>query len=590
METPDQLIHSGPAGHAPAGSPRPARRAGLHFTSWGRVILWLIPLAFVLYFFYQPLLAIFRLVFSAEFRQGWQAFDWNQALRPLGFTLWQATLSTLLTLLVGLPAAYLFSHFDFHGRSALRLLTLLPFILPTVVVAAAFNTLIGPRGWLNLGLMALFNLESPPLQLLNSLPAILLAHLFYNLSIVIRIAGSAWGRLNERLPQAARTLGASPWQAFRTVTFPLLRPAILNAALLVFLFDFSSFGVVLMLGGPRFATLEVAIYTQAMQLFNLPAAGILSLLQLAVTLAVIIPQNHFSRVQVGKAGISSEKNALRPAKTRNEKAFIVIMSLVLVLLIATPLLSLSARSLVSLEAARGERAAVQPALTLRFYRQLFQNQTGSIFYVPPLLAVRNSLIYAALTVLFATVLGLLCAYALAEPTRLGRLLEPLLMLPLGASAVTLGLGFLLVFNHPPFTSGRYPLIIPIAHTLIALPLVTRTLLPALRAIPENLRQAARTLGASPTHVFFQVDLPLLLRPLLVGMVFAFTLSLGEFGAASFLSPPQNPTVTVAIYRYISQPGALNYGQSLAMSVLLLLICALGTWLIEKIRLPGEELF
>jgi thiamine transport system permease protein len=193
-------------------------------------------------------------------------------------------------------------------------------------------------------------------------------------------------------------------------------------------------------------------------------------------------------------------------------------------------------------------------------------------------------------VLFATVLGLLCAYALAEPTRLGRLLEPLLMLPLGASAVTLGLGFLLVFNHPPFTSGHYPLIIQIAHTLIALPLFTRTLLPALRAIPENLRQAARTLGASPTHVFFQVDLPLLLRPLLVGMVFAFTLSLGEFGAASFLSPPQNPTVTVAIYRYISQPGALNYGQSLALSVLLLLICALGTWLIEKIRLPGEELF
>jgi thiamine transport system permease protein len=187
-------------------------------------------------------------------------------------------------------------------------------------------------------------------------------------------------------------------------------------------------------------------------------------------------------------------------------------------------------------------------------------------------------------------LGLLVAYALKQHAAINRWIDPLFMLPLGASAVTLGLGFIIVFNTPPWNSPDFPLLIPIAHSLIALPFVVRSLLPALRSIPQSLRQAAIALGASPLRVFREVDLPILMRALLVSIVFAFTISLGEFGASSFLSTPNNPTIPIAIYRYISQPGALNYGQALAMSTLLMLVCAAGIWAIEKIRLPGEEVF
>lgn len=148
---------------------------------WQTLLLWVLPLAFLLIFFYQPLLAIFRLVFSAQFSQGWKLFRWSQITKPLAFTLYQATLSTVLTLVLGLPAAYLFARFDFAGRKFLRVLITIPFILPTVVVAAAFNTLLGPRGWLNLGLMSLFNLSTPPINMLNSLSAILLAHIFFTI-------------------------------------------------------------------------------------------------------------------------------------------------------------------------------------------------------------------------------------------------------------------------------------------------------------------------------------------------------------------------------------------------------------------------
>ena len=557
---------------------------------WQTLLLWVLPLAFLLIFFYQPLLAIFRLVFSAQFSQGWKLFRWSQITKPLAFTLYQATLSTVLTLVLGLPAAYLFARFDFAGRKFLRVLITIPFILPTVVVTAAFNTLLGPRGWLNLGLMSLFNLSAPPIHMLNSLSAILLAHIFYNTSIVIRMVGSNLSRLRQNLPLAAQNLGASLWRAFKEVTLPLLMPSILSATLMVFLFDFTSFGVVLMLGGPHFSTLEVEIYNQAMNRFNLPVAGLLSIVQLAFTLLVSVLINRSKQPRYGKAALASESSGLREARTRWEKIFVIVMVVVLLLLMVTPTLSLLTRSFFTFDAARGERGELKTGFTLRYYRELFENREQSLFYVPPILAIRNSMIYAGITMLLATVLGLISVYAIQKSGKLSRFLEPLIMLPLGASAVTLGLGFLIVFGGTVLTQGRFQALIPVAHTLVALPMVIRTLLPALRGIPENLRLAAKSMGASPLRVFREVDLPVLFRAIAVSLLFAFTISLGEFGASSFLSNTAMPTIPVAIYRYLSQPGALNYGQALAMSSLLMVVCVAGSLIIEQIRLPGEEVF
>jgi thiamine transport system permease protein len=281
------------------------------------------------------------------------------------------------------------------------------------------------------------------------------------------------------------------------------------------------------------------------------------------------------------------EGARRP-RTWREKLLVGITLFVLAALLVLPLAALGARSVVRLEADRGERGVVTAGLTLDYYRELFINRRQSFFYVPPVEAARNSLLYAGTTVAISLTLGFLASSALAQRSRINAFLDPLLMLPLGASAVTLGLGFIVVFNRPPFDPGSFPLLIPLAHSLVALPFVVRTLLPALRSIPVNLRQAAAVLGASPWRVWWEVDLPIIARAALVSAVFAFTISLGEFGATSFLARPEHPTLPVAIYRFISQPGALNYGQALAMSTLLMLVCGLGILLIERIRLPGAR--
>ena len=555
-------------------------------SSRGVLALWLLPLLFLALFFFAPLISVFKLAGEAAVTAAPQANLLERITRPLGFTFYQAVLSTLATLALGLPAAYIFGRYTFPGKSLLRVLTTLPFILPTVVVAAAFNALIGPRGWVNLGLMNLFDLTAPPLQMLNSLPAILIAHVFYNTTIVIRVVGSAWSQLDPRMEQASRVLGATPLKTLREVTLPLLRPAILAAGLLVFMFDFTSFGVILLLGGPQFATLEVEIYIQAMHMLNLPLAGLLSAVQLLCTLGLTIAYSRASLHLNVPLAPRLQGEGMRRIRTWREKLLVGVTIILLAVLLVLPLAALGARSVVRLEADRGERGGVQTGLTLDYYRELFVNRRLSLFYVPPIEAARNSLVYAGTTVLFSLTLGFLASSALARRARINRVLDPLLMLPLGTSAVTLGLGFIVVFNRPPFDPGSFPLLIPLAHSLVALPFVVRTLLPALRSIPISLRQAAGVLGASPLRTWWEVDLPIIARAALVSAVFAFTISLGEFGATSFLARPEYPTLPVAIYRFIGQPGALNYGQALAMSTLLMLVCGLGILLIERMRLPG----
>jgi thiamine transport system permease protein len=554
------------------------------------LIYWLLPVAFLGYFFYQPLLALFNLLVSPEWGFSFADLDWSKLWDPLWFTVTQATLSTLLTLVIGLPGAWLFALFTFPGKKFLKLLSTLPFILPTVVVAAGFNALLGPRGWVNLGLMSLFNLDSPPIHFLNTFPAILAAHVFYNTTIIIRVVSNAWSRQNIRLQQAAKVLGAGPWRAFREVTLPLLRPAILGATLLVFLFNFTSFGAVLMLGGPQFATLEVEIYVQALHLLNLPLASVLSILQLICTLIITIGHNRISNSRSMEIAPRAREIGVRRAHRGWEKIIVIFLIVVLFTLLVSPLASLALRSIVKLEANRGERGEIQRGLTLRYYRELWVNRRGSLFYVPPIAAARNSFLFALITILITVTLGFLVAYALRQPTPINAVLDPLLMLPLGASAITLGLGFIIVFNRPPFSNIEFPILLPIAHSLVALPFVVRTLGPALQSIPTSLRNAARVLGARPLRVWREVDLPLLTPSILVSAIFALTISLGEFGASTFLSRPEYPTLPVAIYRYISQPGALNYGQALAMSTLLMLVCAGGILVIERLHTPGKELF
>jgi thiamine transport system permease protein len=559
-----------------------------------RALVYALPLVFLAVFLFYPLLTILSVSLAPQGQLDLSSLrvliSDRYYLRTIWFTAWQATLSTALTLALALPGAYIFARYKFRGKALLRALTTIPFVLPTVVVAAAFGALLGPRGRLNLVLMGLFGLDRPPLNVQHTLTIILIAHVFYNYTVVLRMVGGFWANLSPRLEEAASVLGAGRWRLFREVTLPLLTPAIAASALLVFIFCFTSFGVVLLLGGPRFATIEVEIYYQTVTFLNLPVAAALSLVQILFTTALIW---FYTRLQVRTTvalDLRPQSATQQHPKGWRARLMVALNLGLMVIMLVTPLLALVERSL-----------STKDGYGLVYYRELQLNRRGSILFVPPVDAIRNSISFALVTVVMALILGIIAARLLSGQGQgrgngasnrssivnwLRALLDPIFMLPLGVSAVTLGFGYIVALDEPPLNLRTSPWLTPLAHTLVALPFVVRSLLPALRGLNPRWREAAMTLGAPPWRVWLEIDLPIVGRAMLVGAVFAFTISMGEFGATSLIARPERPTMPIAIGRFLSQPGALNQGQALAMSTLLMLVCMVGFVTIERFRI-GE---
>ncbi len=542
--------------------------------------LFALPILFLAIFYAWPLLAILRVSFAGApdeaIAQIGAALRSQAFWQLLWFTTWQALVSTLLTLAAGLPLAYIFARYDFHGKSLAHALLTIPFVMPTVVVATAFMALIGRAGLLNIWLQDAWGLAAPPIRLEQTIWLILIVHVFYNIAVVIRTVGGFWGNLSPSLGASAALLGASPWRVLYTITLPLLLPSILAAGLLVFLFCFTSFGVILILGGVRFATLEVEIYRQAVSYFNLPLAAFLCLVQLAITFSVMVAYTRMQARVSRPLARHSRGRARRPANRREWVVLSVALAVTATGLLA-PLGALAVRSFTL-----GDEGP-----TLLYYQALGANPRQSAFFAPPATAIANSLIYATATLLISLPLGIIGAYMLAQQrSRWAAVFDPLLLLPLGTSAVTLGFGYIVAMG--PLRTALW--LVPIAHSLIALPFVVRTFLPALRALDRRLREASATLGAGPLRSWWTIDVPLLLRAALVSAAFAFAISLGEFGATLLVARPDRPTMPMVIYQALGRPGLIHYGQALAMSTILMAVTAVALLAIERFRLPGSEEF
>ena len=536
--------HRPPVSRRDEGARSPASRA------W-RAVAYGVPLAFLAVFFVYPLAAIVERGLSSE--DGTSTLD--VLADPLTrdvvwFTLWQAAASTATTFLVALPAAYAVGRYDFHGRTLFRALVVVPFVLPTVVVALAFLAILPERverGWL----------------------PVLIAHAFFNAAVVVRIVGTYWAGLGRRAGEAAATLGAGPWQRFREVTLPQLTPALTSAGAITFLFCFTSFGVVLVLGGPRYATIETEVYNQAVRIFDLRTAAVLALVQLVFVLLAVWLTTRLEARAASSGDVRPERDVLRRPRTVRDRVFVAASVGGLGLFLLLPPAVLVERSL-----------AVGGGHGLDAYRALLE--PTSALLARPLEAVANSIAYAAGATLIAVAVGGLAAFAVASP-RGSRVLDGLLMLPLGASAVMLGFGIVIAFDTPPLAFRSEPWIVPVAQALVAIPFVVRIVAPTLRSVSERQREAAALLGASPARVRREIDLPVAGRALAVGAGFAFAISLGEFGATVFLARPDAPTLPVAIFRFLGRPGELNVAQAYALAVILMAVTAVSILLVDRIR-------
>ena len=312
---------------------------------------------------------------------------------------------------------------------------------------------------------------------------------------------------------------------------------------------------------------------QTVSFLNLPVAAALSLLQLvAVSLILLAYSRYQERRAIEQTLAPAATTARRPHGYREWTTVAAILTST-ALLLGAPLVLLVERSL-----------RFTGDWTLSGYRSL--GQSDSSLFVPATEAIGNSLGFALITMAIALLVGVLAASVVAyRRGPVARGFDLLLMLPLGTSAVTIGFGFLVAFDAP-IDIRTSPFLIPLAHSLIAIPFVVRTIVPVMRAVRSRLREAARVLGATSLRAWREVDLPLITRAGLVAAGFAFAISLGEFGATAFLVRPDRPTLPIAIFRLLGRPGELNFGRAMALSTILMVLTAISIMTIERFRV-GE---
>lgn len=554
-----------PRGRAVTVNPRLQRL--LTITTGSALIA--VPVVFLALFFYWPVGAMLSRGFFGEGTLDVSGFvevlRASHTWRVVWQTIWMAAAGTLGSVLLGIPGAYVLYCCEFPGRRIARAIVAIPFVLPTVVVGIAFRALFtGPLAALGLG---------------NSSAVVVIAMVFFNYSVIVRTVGTMWAQIDPRSAGAARTLGASPTRAFFTITLAQLGPSIAAGASLVFLFCSTAYGIVQTLGRPGYGTLESEIWVQTTTYLDLRTAAALSVLQVAIVVIALI-------ISTRTAAASERALRLGSAFThrlthRDLPLAIATVTVVAVLLVApmAALVLLSFRS-------HGQ-------WTVRNYHLLTTPGEGFSGGTSLLEALHHSVAIALDATMIALPIGMILAYLLSRRprSRLGRagqhLLDSAALMPLGVSAVTVGFGFFIALNHPPLDLRGSPLLVPLAQAVVALPMVVRALVPVARAIDPRMRDAAATLGAGPWRVFATIDFPFMLRGLGIAAGFALAMSLGEFGATSFLASPDYTTLPVQIVKLLSRPGMDNYGMALAGAVILAMLTGALIALAELAR-PSHE--
>jgi thiamine transport system permease protein len=509
--------------------------------TWFLVALAVVPAVFLAIFYVAPFVTL--LAQAVTFDDVGDVMGRRRTWEVLWFTTWQAMVSTALTLIAGIAPAYVLARFRFAGRRLLLGLLTAAFVLPTVVMGAAFSALL-------------------PDALDRSIWAILCAHVVFNLAVVVRTVGAVWERLPADLEAAAATLGASPWRVLREVTLPLLRPALTAAGAIVFLFTFTSFGVIRILGTAARPTLEVEIWRRATQLGEIGPAAVLAVIQLVV-LGVVVGWSTYSQrrhsLAIAMRPHAESLMAPRHVRRRRDRFLVGFTAIATAAVVTIPLLALVERSMRS-----------DDGYSLRAWRSLGDAEVrrGISVSVDPLGSLGRSVQTAAWATALAVGIGAVAALAIAAAGRLGRALDTGLMLPIGTSAVTIGFGMLITFDTAPVDWRAEWWLVPVGHALVAVPFVVRVTLGVLRALDPGLTDAAATLGASPTRAWRAITLPHLWRPLVAGAGLAAAISLGEFGATSFLSRSGQETMPIAIERLLGRTGTVLHAQGYALAVIL----------------------
>ena len=342
------------------------------------------------------------------------------------FTFSQAFLSTLFAVTLGLPGAFLIARLRFRGRSIVRAMMIVPFVLPPIVVVVGFLQMFGSNGVIDSILMWILGSDSSVFNLATGIPGIILAHTFYNVPLVLLMVSASLERLNPELEETAEILGANSFQRLRRITLPHIMPSVLASAVLTFMFCFMSFPIVLAFGQGTYMTIEAQIWN-AFRIFDYGQASALTLVQIVITLALASVYIRLGRDKNETGRTASIRTTSFSKYNLKEKVLIVAYLILVIVVVLGPIVTIVRASIFD---------PIAKKYTLEGFANLFTfGSQGGLNYLV------NSVFYAGLATIFAVVLGIPLAIAMRNrSTAIRNVASSLILLPLGISSITVAYG------------------------------------------------------------------------------------------------------------------------------------------------------
>ena len=475
-------------------------------------------------------------------------------LKVAWFTFFQASLSTLLALIIGLPAAFFCARRKFPGRKLLLSLSVVPFCVPSLIIALGYVTFLGLNGSLNQFLMFIFGLKEPPVRILYSFAGLIIAHGFYNFALIMKTVAAAWEQLPAEQSESARLLGASEARIFRTVTIYQLMPAIASSSLLVFIYCFLSFIMVLLFGGIGNSTLEVEIYKAARAVLDFRQAAVLAIVETSIlcviTILYCMLENKASRIK----GLSVNKIYPEKMKDWKEKICFGLLILVILIFFIAPLAGIGVNAFTSSKKGTG--------ITLLTFKRVI----GMRSFWPSFISTVKT---GACTGLLCTVIGFAysCLLRFYEQKKWKRsvVLNVIPMLPMSVSSVVVG-----VFIIQMVRRGNIWCLI-LAQTSLTWPMAYRQIYPHMVKISRDTLDAALLLSKNPLQTIFRVVFPLTAKGILSAFGFCFAISAGDTTLPLVLAIPKYECLSLFTYRLA---GAYRFNEACAAGLCLGVLCAL----------------
>ncbi|HEU4560449.1 MAG TPA: iron ABC transporter permease [Longimicrobium sp.] len=484
-------------------------------------------------------------------------------LRALWNSVWISLASVVLSALIGVPLAFLFSGRDFPGRRLLGGLASMPVLLPPLVGTISFLFLYGESGFLTRGVQALLGMERAPWRL-DGAWAVLLVHAYTMYVYFYMFVSAGLARLDAGYAEAAAALGAGRWTTLRRVTLPMLAPALGGASLLVFMTSMASFSAPYVFGG-GFRVLTTQLYASKLNGEN-GLVAVEAVVLALVSLAFLIP---LQRYEAAREYTGASKGLAAGVRVRSGRGWLLTLAAAaFVLFLLLPHLTVLLVSFVP--EGTWTIQAFPPVYSAEPYRRMFSD-------AEQLRPVINSLRMATVATIANVAFAFAAAYLLARTRVRGKgLVNALVTLPWALPGTVLAVALASTFSVNRPLAGRFVLvgtfaILPLAYFIRNIPLVTRAALASFRQLDPSLEEAAASLGAGQATTMRRVVLPLVLPGLMAGALLAFVTALGEFVASILLYTNRTRPISIEM---LSQLRAFDFGGASAYGVLLIVLVAL----------------